>query len=366
MSTIGEAYAIFFILGVGFGGSISVNALYCQEFLLKKHRAIVIASAQCLESTTVSFVCIYFLYITKYWQAWYIMATVLQVFIIIGMFWLPESPEFYFSKGKFDQSKEVLMHIARINGIKIDETAICFDKVGCSHKDNNTTPDEDEIKEESSFAINDISSGFSVKEKTEKAPQMKHCEGTLKELWGDKDLAVNLLLMSGIWSITSFAFYLGKFQLTHVAGDIFKNSFFSSIADTIGHPFGFVVYRNMKTRFAFALLFGMSALGSFPLLFSEAASQDYRDIVVPGCLFVMNFGIAAAFANLYMGHMDLFPIVFSTTSMGICNFIARTLTVFAPIIGEIDQPTPEIIFTTLCIVAFVLSLFVREKTNNYY
>ena len=144
------------------------------------------------------------------------------------------------------------------------------------------------------------------------------------------------MLMSGIWSICSFAFYLGKFQLTHVAGDIFKNSFFSSIADTIGLPFGFLVYKNMSTRSAFAFLFGLSALGSFPLIFSEAASQDFRDIVVPGCLFVMNFGFAAAFANLYMGHMDLFPIVFSTTSMGICNFVARTLTIVAPLVGGID------------------------------
>lgn len=40
---------------------------------------------------------------------------------------------------------------------------------------------------------------------------IKHCQGTLRELWEDKDLVINLVLMSFIWSITSFAFYLGKF-----------------------------------------------------------------------------------------------------------------------------------------------------------
>ena len=40
---------------------------------------------------------------------------------------------------------------------------------------------------------------------------MKHCKGTLKELWADKDLVINLFLMSALWSITSFTFYLGKF-----------------------------------------------------------------------------------------------------------------------------------------------------------
>ena len=57
------------------------------------------------------------------------MVTVLQVFIIIGMLWLPESPEYYFAKGRFDESKQVLMRIAAINGRSIDERQICFDHV---------------------------------------------------------------------------------------------------------------------------------------------------------------------------------------------------------------------------------------------
>ena len=46
----------------------------------------------------------------------------------MGLFWLPESPEFYFAKGRFDESKAVLLKIAAINGRDIDESQICFDK----------------------------------------------------------------------------------------------------------------------------------------------------------------------------------------------------------------------------------------------
>ena len=134
----------------------------------------------------------------------------------------------------------------------------------------------------------------------------------------------------------------------------------------MSRPFGFWIYRKLSTRLALTFLFGLSMVGSFPVTFSETASETYKDYVVPCCLFVMNFGTSATFGNLYLGHMDLFPIVFSSTSMGICNIIARSITAAAPIIAEIPEPTPEIIFTILCGIALVLSLFIRPKTDKYY
>ena len=135
------------------------------------------------------------------------MTTVFQFLVIIGMFWLPESPEFYFAKGRFDESKIVLLRIARINGCSINESQICFDQVGKHGEDNS---DEDETITAANASINEISQSFVAREKTEKV-EMKHCKGTLRELWADKDLVINLFIMTGLWSITSFTFYLGKF-----------------------------------------------------------------------------------------------------------------------------------------------------------
>lgn len=188
----------------------------------------------------------------------------------------------------------------------------------------------------------------------------------MRELFEDKDLVFNLFAMSCIWSICSFSFYLGKFQLKHVAGDVFRNSFFSSIADTLAKPVGFYLYRKLQAKRALSFLFTLSLIGSIPVIFSETASQGYNDYVVPACLFVMNFGTSAIFGNLYIGHMDLFPVVFSNTSMGICNILARLCTVFAPIVAEIDEPTPEIIFSILVATAIIITLFIRNKTDKYY
>ena len=172
--------------------------------------------------------------------------------------------------------------------------------------------------------------------------------------------------MSIIWTICSFTYYLGKFQLKFVAGDVFTNSIFSSIADTVARPIGFILYRYLSAKSALTVLFSVSFFGSFPVMFSEGASENFEEFVVPICLFIMNLGTSATFGNLYMGHMDLFPIVFSSTSMGVCNILARAFTSLAPIIAEIPQPTPEIIFTTLSLTAVIVSLFIRPKTDKYY
>lgn len=172
--------------------------------------------------------------------------------------------------------------------------------------------------------------------------------------------------MTCVWSIVSFSFYISKYQIKHLAGDIFVNSLTSSLADVIARPIGLWFYKRMNAKPAMTSLFAIAAIGSFPIIFSEVASDGYRTYFVPICLFVMGTGMTATFGVLYIGHMDLFPIVFSTTSMGLCNIMARFLTIFAPIVAEIDEPVPATIFTILCCVAIVITLFIRKKTDKFY
>jgi len=86
--------------------------------------------------------------VTKDWQGWFIGGAVLQFFVIIGMLWLPESPEFYFAKGRFAEAKSILLLIAKVNGRSIGEESICFDNVG--HETNDGSGSDNDIVEESS------------------------------------------------------------------------------------------------------------------------------------------------------------------------------------------------------------------------
>ena len=104
------------LLGFSLGGSITACSIYTQEFLLKRHRSIVLAISATIEGLSLFFVGLYFLYITKDWRYWYAVITAIQVVIIVGLFWLPESPDFLFAKGRFAESRDVIMRIAHFNG----------------------------------------------------------------------------------------------------------------------------------------------------------------------------------------------------------------------------------------------------------
>ena len=53
----------------------------------------------------------------------------LEVFLIGGIYWLPESPEFLFAKGKFEESEQVIIRIAAINGVHIPPNTLNFKKI---------------------------------------------------------------------------------------------------------------------------------------------------------------------------------------------------------------------------------------------
>ena len=82
-----------------------------------------------IEGLSLLFVGLYFLYVTKDWRYWYLGITVIQLVIIAGLLWLPESPDFLFAKGRFAESRDVILRIARFNGLgpdQVNKEMICF------------------------------------------------------------------------------------------------------------------------------------------------------------------------------------------------------------------------------------------------
>ena len=83
-------------------------------------------------------------------------------------------------------------------------------------------------------------------------------------------------------------------------------------------------------------------------------------------LLVTTFGSAGQFCNLYLAHLDLFPVVFATTTMGLCNIVARSVTIFCPVFAEVPYPVPAITFVVMSFVAAILATQVRDKVKSFY
>ena len=71
------------------------------------------------------------------------------------------------------------------------------------------------------------------------------------------------------------------------------------------------------------------------------------------------FGIAANYNLVYIQHVKMFPTLFLVTSLGIANFVCRIAVAIAPMVAEIKDPIPMILFTVLTLLTAFASLFIR-------
>ena len=158
-----------------------------------------------------------------------------------------------------------------------------------------------------------------------------------------------------IWALTSFTYYLIIFKLKSLPGNIFVNSSFSAIANALGHFLALYFYKCMSARNVMILFFTIQILGAIPLCMQFNESELYTKHILPISLLLCTFGSSGQFCNLYLAHLDLFPLVFATTTMGVCNIVARTVTIFSPLIAEISYPVPAITFTVMSLAAACLA-----------
>lgn len=70
----------------------------------------------------------------------------------------------------------------------------------------------------------------------------------------------------------------------------------------------------------------------------------------------------------YAANQYFFPVLFAATAMGICNFSARLFSAFSFIVSGLDEPTPMYIFTIVCALTGVASVFLvtvdQEKDKD--
>lgn len=100
-----------------------------------------------------------------------------------------------------------------------------------------------------------------------------------------------------------------------------------------------------------SLTFGLSTLACVALIYHGIDNQDkwyFPLMVLP-----VEYGISAAFTIVFVTHNQIFPILFTTTAMGVVNFASRIFAAFAPIIAKEQQPTPLLIIGSLSLASAI-------------
>jgi len=146
--------------------------------------------------------------------------------------------------------------------------------------------------------------------------------------------------MSFGWLASAFNYYLIAFLLKYFPGNVFINSVVSSISELVACVVAGVIYNKFGAKKSFQITYGITLVGGVGIVIYEVTVDFFSaklntDEVVDGWLFptlvlLAKFGITAAFTIDFLCMLDFFPVLFSSSAWGFCNFFARLLTIFAP------------------------------------
>jgi hypothetical protein len=73
-------------------------------------------------------------------------------------------------------------------------------------------------------------------------------------------------------------------------------------------------------------MFAVSAFGGLLFLCFGTSGDPVAYIIF---VFITKFGLAGACVICYIGTNETFPVPIRATAMGVCNFVARLITIFA-------------------------------------
>ena len=173
-----------------------------------------------------------------------------------------------------------------------------------------------------------------------------------------RTILINLLILTVLWVSCSFNYYLVGFKVKYFPGNINLNQMASILAESLAYIISGCLLSHFNSRWILLVCFTLSAVAGFSILMCDESSSDGLFVFL---VLLAKFGIASAFNVVYATHPTRFPTLFSVTSMGFVNFVARLATASSPFVAEADPPTPMLIFTVLCIASVCCTFCLRES-----
>lgn len=166
--------------------------------------------------------------------------------------------------------------------------------------------------------------------------------------------------MSYVWAAASFCYFLIPIYVKYLPGNIYENSMASSLSELLANIGAGVLRQYCGQKSSFAICFTIQAIGGVCIIFFGASHVA----LMPLFVVLAKCGVTGVFTLAYMNTVELFPTLFAATAMGICNFSARLITIFAPLLAEFKPPTPMILFTSISVVGIFLIQIIRIPRSS--
>jgi OCT family organic cation transporter-like MFS transporter 4/5 len=176
-------------------------------------------------------------------------------------------------------------------------------------------------------------------------------------IFQNKLYVFNLICLLFIWLSVSFGYYLISFQLKYIEGDLFLNGAVSSISEVCADALAGVFISRIGLKRVLQASYSISLIGMIMLIIDP---HNKNNIVIASYVLGSKFGISSAFNTAYCANPMVFPVSIVATSLGICNFLSRLGTIFAPVVAEITPEwIPKFIFCIIVGTALVSATLLK-------
>jgi hypothetical protein len=175
-------------------------------------------------------------------------------FFSLAYYWIfiPESPKWQYTWKIFDKARKTLVSVAKFNS-NPDRTVrrlenSKFDIEVLEEKQNQMMADDESItvKED----VMEIKSQISLR----------------LSLISKKQYAWNVVILSIMWTASSFSFYLLMFMNKYYEGSLYVNYYLDGVAGILGSVLSSAVYGPIKMRWSFIVSISITLIGAICLL----------------------------------------------------------------------------------------------------
>ena len=173
-----------------------------------------------------------------------------------------------------------------------------------------------------------------------------------------KEILINLILMSIVWLSTSFSYYL-LLSLVNTFDNVYETAVTGSIAEIVAYTVSGLLYEKIGVKLSLVISFALSTMGGILILAYGLEHESDPGFYI--CFLLTKFGVSCLWNIIFNANQYFFPVLFAATAMGVCNFLARLSTSFSYLASEIDEPTPMYLFTFICGLSCIASTFLRTK-----
>ncbi|ELV11439.1 Solute carrier family 22 member 5 [Tupaia chinensis] len=323
-STNFEMFAVlFFLVGMGQISNYVAAFVLGTEILGKSIRIIFSTLGVCIFYAVGYMVLPLFAYFIRDWRTLLLALTVPGVLCVVLWWFIPESPRWLISQGRFEEAEVIIRKAAKINGIVAPSTI--FD------------PSE----------LQDLSS----------QKQQSH---SILDLLQTRNIRIVTIMSIILWMTISVGYFGLSLDTPNMHGNTYVNCFLSAVVEVPAYVSAWLLLQYLPRRYSMATaLF----LGGSVLLFVQLVPPEMYYLATV-LVMVGKFGVTAAFSMVYVYTAELYPTVVRNMGVGVSSTASRLGSILSPYfvyLGAYDRFLPYILMGSLTILTAILTLFLPES-----